>query len=409
MYNIYFYLIIWFTTLFFIFDKIVDYLNTLNFSDKLPVDAKDIYDEEKYKKSQNYEKTKHKFWLISGTFSFFVSILVLIFWWFWFLDSIVRSYLTNETLISLSFFWVIFILQLIINLPFSYYQTFVIEEKFGFNKMTKKLFFIDLIKSLFLSLIIGWVLLWSIIYIYTLVWANFWIYAWIIISIFSIFIMMFYTTFIVPIFNKLSPLEEWELKNAIKDFWKKVWFSINNIFVIDWSKRSSKANAYFSGFGAKKTIVLYDTLINDLTTDELVAVLAHEIWHYKKKHTLFMLWFSILQTGLILFLFSLIIDNKDIALALNANVSSFHIWWIAFSILFTPLSLLLGILWNIISRKNEYEADNFAKVNYGWWYLITWLKKLSNNNLTNLSPHWFYEFIHYTHPTVLKRINKLKN
>lgn len=408
MQNIYFYLIISFTTFFFLFDKFIDYLNTLNWSDKLPLEAKDIYDEEKYQKQQSYEKAKHKFSNISDIFSFIITILVLIFWGFWFLDSFLREYSSNPTILSLSFFGIIIFIQTIIWLPFSYYSTFVIEEKFWFNKMTKKLFFIDAIKWLLLTYIIGWIISSILIWIYIELWTNFWWMAWIILSWFSIFIMMFYSSLIVPLFNKQTPLEDWELKTAINNFALKVWFKLDNIFVIDGSKRSSKANAYFSGFWPKKRIVLYDTLIKDLTTKELVAVLAHEIGHYKKKHTFQMLVFGIIQTWFIMFLFSQVIENREVALALWSQVSSFHIWAVAFGILFTPLSFILGILWNILSRKNEYEADNFVKENYSWLELINWLKKLSVNNLSNLLPHKVYEFVHYSHPTVLKRIKALK-
>lgn len=219
---------------------------------------------------------------------------------------------------------------------------------------------------------------------------------------------MFYSSIIVPIFNKQTPLKDWPLKTAILDFAKKAWFELDNIFVIDGSKRSSKANAYFSGFWPKKRIVLFDTLIDDLTQDELVAVLAHEIWHYKKKHTLQMLMFSLIQTGIIIFLFSLLIENSSFARALWGEFASFHLGMIAFWILFTPVSFFLGIFGNILSRKNEYEADDYAKKQYNGDDLISALKKLSQNNLSNLTPHPLYEFIHYSHPNVLKRISALQ-
>lgn len=408
MYNIYFYIIISFLVIFTAFDKIVDYLNTKNWSDKLPDELKEIYDEEKYKKAREYDKAGDKLSNISSIFTFIITFLVLIFWWFWFLDNILRQYFSNEIVLALVFFAIIFLIQTIINLPFSYYENFVIEEKFWFNKMIKKIFFLDLLKWILLTFVIGWVLWGLIIWIYTLIPNTFWLVAWIILSVFSLFIMMFYSSLIVPLFNKQTPLEDWELRQAINEFSKKAWFKLDNIYVIDWSKRSSKANAYFSGFWPKKRIVLFDTLIKDLETEELVAVLAHEIWHYKKKHTLQMLIFSILQTWFILFLFSFMLKNDEISLALWASQNSFHIWAIAFWILFTPLSLILGILANIFSRKNEFEADNYAKINYSWEKLVSALKKLSNNNLSNLTPHWFYEFVHYSHPTVLKRIRELR-
>ncbi|MGE4444055.1 MAG: M48 family metallopeptidase [Candidatus Altimarinota bacterium] len=404
-----YFLILAIVVIFFLFDKVVDYLNTLNWSDTLPKEASGIYDEEKYAKSQAYEKVKHTFGNYSGIFSFVLTLCVLAGGGFGLLDEFLRQYVSGEIFLALSFFGVIVFLQTIIGLPFSYYQTFVIEEKFGFNKMTKKLFFLDTLKSLILTAIIGGLLLSFIVWIYTLIGTNFWWVAWISLSLFSLFIMMFYSSVIVPIFNKQTALENGELREKIEAFGKKVGFNINEIYVIDGSKRSSKANAYFSGFGPKKRIVLFDTLIKDLTTDELVAVLAHEIGHYKRKHTLQMLVFSILQTGLILFLFSLVIDSREVAMALGSTNPSFHIGAIAFGILFTPLSLVLGIIGNILSRKNEYEADAYAKENYSGEKLISGLQKLSVNNLTNLNPHPVYEFVHYTHPTVLKRINALKN
>ena len=231
--------------------------------------------------------------------------------------------------------------------------------------MTKKLFFTDTIKSLVLTVIIGWAILWFIIWLYTLSKTNFWIYAWIFMTVFSVFMMMFYSSLIVPLFNKQTPLEDWELKTAINDFAKKVWFKIDNIFVIDWSKRSSKANAYFSGFGPKKRIVLYDTLIKDLEVEELVWVLAHEIGHYKRKHTFWMLAFSIIQTWLMLFILWIALKYPEISQALWAENWSFHVWVLAFGILFTPISIILWTFSSILSRKNEYEADAFAKETFG--------------------------------------------
>lgn len=408
MYETYFYILVGIFIIFFIIDTIIAYLNTLSWSDEIPQKVSEIYDIEKYKKQQAYDKQKYVFWKYSSLFSFIITLWVLIWGWFWWLDELLRSSLSNEIILSLAFFWVILLIQTLIWIPFSYYQNFVIEEKFGFNKMTKKIFFTDLIKSLVISMLIGWILLSLIVWVYTKLWENFWIITWVILSIFSVFMMMFYSTFIVPIFNKQTPLEDGELKEAIFTFAKKVGFEMDNIFVIDGSKRSSKANAYFSGFWSKKRIVLYDTLIKDLTIEELVAVLAHEIGHYQKKHTLQMLVFSLVQTGVILYLFSLLIDSQEFALALGANQSSFHIWAIAFGILFTPISFVLGIFGNIFSRKNEFEADEYAKVNYDGKYLLEWLKKLSKNNLSNLTPHPVYEFVHYTHPSVLKRIARLE-
>lgn len=403
-----FYLIIFLIIWEFILTRILAFLNAKNVSDKIPEELEIIYDEEKYKKSLEYEKEKYRFSIISWTFSFVILLFSVIFWLFWFLDSIVSNISNSEILKSLMFFWVIFAIQTITSLPFSYYSTFVIEQKFWFNKITKKLFFIDLIKSLILWAIIGWLILSIIIFAFLSFKSYFWIVAWLILTWFSIFFMMFYSSLIVPIFNKQTPLEKWELREAIEEFAKKVWFKLDNIFVIDWSKRSSKANAYFSWLWAKKRIVLYDTLINDLSIKELVAVLAHEIWHYKKKHTLQMLLFSVIQTWIIMYIFSVVLNYDVFSESLWASSWSFHVWLVAFWILFTPISIILSLFWNVLSRKNEYEADSFAWENYKWKYLKNALIKLSKNNLSNLTPHPFYEFFYYSHPSVLKRLKALE-
>jgi len=403
-----FYIIIWLFIAEFILSRLLDYLNTKNWSDKLPEELKEIYDEEKYAKSMAYEKEKFKFSMITSFITFFIMLLVLIFGGFGWLDNLVRSWTDSYILRGLYFFWIIAFIQTLISLPISYYSNFVIEEKFGFNKMTKKLFFIDTLKSFILTLIIWGGLLALIIWLYTLDKDNFWLYAWLVITFFSIFMMMFYSSLIVPLFNKQTPLEKWELRDAIEDFAKKVGFKLDNIYVIDWSKRSSKANAYFSWFGPKKRIVLYDTLIKDLNTDELVAVLAHEIGHYKKKHTLQMLAFSIIQTWIMLYILGLALKVPEVSQALGAQEWSFWVWVVAFWILFTPISIIFSLIWNILSRKNEYEADEFAKLNYNSESLRNALIKLSRNNLSNLRPHPAYEFFHYSHPTVLKRLDALK-
>lgn len=401
------YAVIWLIVFEFILSKTLDYLNTTRWSDKLPKELEWIYDEKKYKKSMKYEKAKTKFSSISWAFSFIVMLLVLILWGFWWLDSVVRVWTDSDILRAIYFFWVIILVQNIISLPFSYYFTFVIEEKFGFNKMTKKLFFIDAIKWLLLTIIIWLPLLALIVWVYGIAWDNFWLYTWIIMTVFSVFMMMFYSSLIVPLFNKQTPLEAWELRDAIESFAKKVWFKLDNIYVIDWSKRSSKANAYFSWFGPKKRIVLYDTLIKDMDVEELVAVLAHEIGHYKRKHTFQMLAFSIIQTWFMLYLLGLMLWVDEVSQALWASEASFWVGAIAFGILFTPVSIVLSLIANILSRKNEYQADEYAGKNYKANKLQSALIKLSRNNLSNLRPHPAYEFFHYSHPTVLKRLSAL--
>jgi STE24 endopeptidase len=295
----------------------------------------------------------------------------------------------------------------LLTTPFSYYKTFVIEEKFGFNKSTKKLFWLDKLKGGGMSALLGGGILSLIIWFYQFAGENFWLYAWALVAVFSLFINMFYSKLIVPLFNKQKVLEDGELKTAIEKYAKKVGFTVNNIFVIDGSKRSTKANAYFSGFGSQKRITLFDTLINDLETEEIVAVLAHEVGHYKRKHILFNLASSILLTGFTLFILSLFINSSILSEALGVSIPSFHIGLITFGILYSPISEITGIMMNYVSRVFEYQADNYAKETCSAKPLITSLKKLSKNSLSNLTPHPAYVFMYYSHPTLLERIKNL--
>jgi len=391
----------------FILSKTLSFLNTLNWSNELPEELSKIYDKDKYSKSMDYEKTKYKFSTISSLLWFNVMVLILLFSWFWELYNYLHNFTSNIILITLYFFWIITFFQTIISLPFSYYSTFVIEEKFWFNKMTKKMFFMDSIKSILLTVLIGWWILALITWIYTITWNSFWLYTWWVVTFFSVFMMMFYSSLIVPLFNKQTPLKEWKLRDEIEAFASSVWFTLDNIYVIDWSKRSTKANAYFSWFGPKKRIVLYDTLISDLTNNELVAVLAHEIGHYKRKHTIQMLVFWMIQTWIMLFILWLALRFPEVSKALWAFEGNFAVWLVAFGILYTPISIIFGLLGSILSRKNEYQADEFAWLNYKPEKLKSALIKLSRNNLSNLRPHPAYEFFYYSHPTVLKRIKAL--
>ena len=402
-----FYIIITILIINFIVDKILDTLNEKRFDDEIPNKLKDVYDETAYKKSQAYKKTSAKF---SNITSFVTTILTLIFFLvdgFKYLDSFARTYTDNPILVALIFFGVIILGSEIVSTPLSYYSTFVIEERFGFNKSTKKIFWLDKIKGLFISISLGLGILSLVIWFYLLTGKNFWIYAWISVAVFSLFINMFHAKLIVPLFNKQSPLEDGELKSAIEKYAKNVGFTINNIFVIDGSKRSTKANAYFSGFGSQKRITLYDTLINDLEIDEIVAVLAHEVGHYKRKHIIFNLFASTILTGFTLWLLSVFVSLPIFSEALNISIPSFHIGLIVFGILYSPISEITGLLMNIISRKFEYQADNFAKETFVAQPLITSLKKLSKNSLSNLTPHKATVFMHYSHPTLLQRVQNL--
>lgn len=406
------------TTLFFIFiaiisisfiiDKILDTLNTKHFEDAIPEKLADVYDEEAYKKSQAYKKENAKFTNLTSIFSIILTFIFFFADGFKHVDNFVRNFTNHPILGALFFFGIIMLGSDILTTPFSYYKTFVIEEKFGFNKTTKNLFWLDKLKGWLMSIVLGGAILSLTIWFYQISGANFWIYAWILVALFTLFINLFYTQLIVPLFNKQTPLEEGELKLAIEKYAKQVGFTLQNIFVIDGSKRSTKANAYFSGFGSQKRITLFDTLINDLETDEIVAVLAHEVGHYKRKHIIFNLISSIILTGFTLYILSLFINSNLLSEALNVSIPSFHIGLIAFGILYTPISEITGLLMNYISRVFEYQADNFAKETFAATPLITSLKKLSKNSLSNLTPHKAYVFMHYSHPTLLQRIENLE-
>ncbi len=392
----------------FVLERWLDYLNTTRWNPELPEEVKGIYDEEKYQKQQRYSKTNHRFGMLTSSFSFILIMLMLFFRGFALVNGWALSVIDDQIWTALLFFAILMLASDVLTTPFSIYGTFVIEEKFGFNKTTAKTFILDKLKGWLLGAIIGGGLLALIIFIYLKTGELFWVYVWLVISGFSIFMAMFYSSLIVPLFNKQTPLEEGELKEAINAFAKKVGFKLDNIFVIDGSKRSTKANAYFTGLGKKKRIVLYDTLINDLEIPELVAVLAHEIGHYKKKHIIWSLFIGILQTGLMLFIFSLVIDSPELSRVLGVDKPSFHIGLITFGILYSPLSSIIGIFMNVFSRKNEYQADAFAATHYEADSLASALKKLSVKNLSNLRPHPAYVFFHYSHPTLLQRIAALR-
>lgn len=404
-----FYILISILIISFIIDKVLDYLNAKRFDDTIPVELADVYEETAYKKSQAYKKTNSKFSNLTSTFSFTLTLLFFILEGFSYVDNFARSFTDNNILVALIFFGVIMLSYDILTTPFSYYQTFVIEEKFGFNKSSKKTFWLDKLKGWLMTIIIGGLILSIIIWFYQQTKENFWLYTWLLVAVFSLFMNMFYAKLIVPIFNKQTPLENGELKTAIEKYAEKVGFKLDNIFVIDGSKRSTKANAYFSGFGSQKRITLFDTLINDLETDEIVAVLAHEVGHYKKKHIIFNLVTSILITGFTLYLLSLFINYPIFSEALSVPKPSFHIGLIAFGILYSPISEITNLIMNFISRKFEYQADDFAKKTYAAKPLISSLKKLSKNSLSNLTPHPAYVFMHYSHPTLLERVLNLNN
>ena len=401
------YLIISLVAFNYIFSTVLNFINNKYWKDEIPPIMQDYYKKDNYIKAKKYAKEKGQINLISSTLSTLITLLFLILKGYGYLNLLISNYYEIPFLQSSMFFLSLFVLSDLISIPFSCYNTFVIEEKYGFNKMTVKTFIFDKIKSYLLTIILGGALLYGALILVNILENGFWLFLWLSLSILMLLINMFYADIIVPIFNKLKPLESGSLREKIEQYSQKVGYSLKNIYVIDGSKRSSKANAFFSGLGPRKTIALYDTLIANHTEEELVAVLAHEVGHYKKKHIVTSLILTILQLGLMSFLLEICLKQNEISEALGGNEPVFHLGLLAFTILYSPIGTILSVLMNINSRKNEFEADNYAKETYNGDSLSLALKKLSVDNLSNLYPHPFYTFLHYSHPPLLHRLEAL--
>ncbi len=401
------YLLLGITLFDFVFNKTLGILNYQSSKKPIPEDLSEVYDSEKYKASQKYQGEVFRFSVLTSVLSFAVMMAMLWSGSFGKLDTYIRSIAPMEYLSTVYFFGLLYFVNDLLTLPFAWYGTFVIEEKYGFNKMTLKTFLLDKIKGWLLTIIFGGLILSIFVVLVAYFESSFWVYFWVVISAFMIFINMFYTSLIIPLFNKLKPLEEGALKNAITQYSEGVGFPLNNIFVIDGSKRSSKGNAFFSGLGKKKKVVLYDTLIEKHTEDELVGVLAHEVGHFKKKHIIWSMILSILQIGFMLWLLSKMLFFSELSWAMGGNSTSLQLNLLAFGILYSPVSTVIGILMNLFSRKNEYEADAFAVTTFRKEPLISALKKLTSDNLANLTPHPWYEFVNYSHPGLKQRIDAM--
>ncbi len=408
MHNTIFFLILAIPVAGFIIERYLEYLNAKMWSSTLPEKLKGIYDEEKYRKTRLYDKDNMQLSLWSSLFNLAVIIVMIVSGGFALIDTFSHNLSGNSIIVALIFFGIIGLGSDLINIPFSWHDTFVIEKKYGFNTMSVRTFITDHLKSWLIALMVGAPVLGLITWVYYSTGKGFWLYAWGVVILFSVFINLFYSEFIVPLFNKQTPLDEGSLRNKIENFAAKTGFRLRNIYVIDGSKRSTKANAYFSGFGPKKRIVLYDTLLKEFSEDEVVAVLAHEVGHYRKRHILKSLIFSVFLTGFMLFLFSKVADSPQFSRALGVEEPSFHLGLMVFGILYSPLSLLIGLGTNYISRRNEFEADRFVKENYKPVVLAEALKKLSVKNLSNMMPHPAYVFFHYSHPPLLSRLEKLE-
>ncbi len=367
----------------------------------------DLYDETQYRKQQAYAMTNRKFSLISGLVSTLVTLAIFAFGGFARFDAAARSVSASPVMQSLVFWGIFYLISWVISIPFDLYRTFVIEQRFGFNRTTPKLFVTDTVKSLLMNLLILGAVLALCVWIYTLTPRWFWLIAWGAVTLFSLFMQYFYSQLIVPLFNKQTPLPEGELRDAIEAFADRVGFRLDNIFVIDSSKRSSKSNAYFTGFGRKKRVVLYDTLQEQLTTEEIVGVLAHEIGHYKHHHIILSSLEGFATNLLMFWLFSLFIGSSALAAAAGCAEPSFHVNLAVFSLIYTPLSLLLDLVTNVISRRHERQADAFARAHGYGPAEASALKKMSAKSLANLTPHPVVVFTEYSHPTLYERVKAL--
>jgi STE24 endopeptidase len=388
---------------------IADLLNRRTLSAPLPKEFEGVYTSESYKKSQSYTRTRTNFGIVESTFSL---VVTLVFWFaggFNYLDQAIRQLQYGALVTGLIFIALLLLFRSILSLPFSVYSTFVIEEKFGFNKTTPKTFILDILKGLLLGVLLGGPLLLGILAFFQYAGSFAWLYCWMTASVFILFIQFIAPTWIMPLFNKFTPLESGELKNAILSYAQSVNFSLKDVFMMDGSKRSSKSNAFFTGFGRNKRIALFDTLIKKHTVAELVAVLAHEIGHYKKKHILQGIIISIVQIGVMFFLMSFFISSKDLFDAFFMQNVSIYAGLLFFGLLFTPIEFMLSLALNALSRKNEFEADRFSVTTIeNSEVMVEALKKLSVDNLSHLTPHPFYIFLNYSHPPVLERIHAIR-
>jgi len=387
---------------------IANLLNLKSLSTKLPLALEGMYQSEEYRKSQEYLRVNTRFDFVTSTFSL---VVLLSFWFtggFNYLDQIVRSWGFVPILNGLLYIGILVLGYSLIKLPFSIYRTFVIEERFSFNTTNPRTFASDRIKGLVLAALIGAPLLGGILALFEYAGYHAWIYCWIAVTLFSLILQYVAPTWIMPLFNKFTPLEGGELREAILNYARSVDFPVRNVFVMDGSKRSSKPNALFTGFGRNKRIALFDTLIKKHTVPELIAVLAHEIGHHKKKHILQGTIISILHTGVLFFVLSILLGNPGLYDAFYMEQQSIYSGILFFGLLYTPLEMVLSIMMHALSRRNEYEADRFAaETTQHPQHLVEALKKLHAGNLSNLMPHPFYVSLNYSHPPLLQRIRAI--
>jgi len=409
--NSYFIIIIAILIAHYAVDLIVDLLNLSVISEKLPAEFKEWYDHEKYSKSQRYLKETTRFGIISATFSTITTLIFVILGGFNLVDGWARNICGEGDIVTgLVFMAILMAASQIISLPFSLYSTFVIEERYGFNRTTLKTFVLDMLKGILLTVVLGGPILALILGLFDKAGSLAWLWCWIAVTLIQIFMMFIAPYVIMPLFNKFTPLEDGELRQTVENYANQQNFAMRGIFTMDGSKRSSKSNAFFTGFGKSRRIVLFDTLIEKHSVSELLAIIAHEMGHYKKHHIQKMIVQSIVIMGLTFFLMSLCIGNQNLFDAFKMeNPPTIYAALVFFGFLYTPISMVLGVIGSAISRRHEYEADAYAVETVGESApMIDGLKRLTVENLGNLTPHPINVILNYSHPPVLDRIRAIK-
>tara|TARA_B100000427_G_scaffold114805_1_gene95334 strand:- start:2415 stop:3650 length:1236 start_codon:yes stop_codon:yes gene_type:complete len=408
--NVFLILILGFYISFYLFDSIVEWLNIRCVSTTIPAEFQGVYDDEKYAKSQRYLKETTRFGFIQQTVTLIVVVPFILLGGFNQLDVFVRSLELSSLFSGVVYILILLLGMMFMGIPFSYYSTFVIEESYGFNKSTKSIFWMDFLKSMLLSFLIGIPILMAILWFFESLGSMAWVVAWGFLIFVQLILVYIAPSFIMPLFNTFEPLEDGELKTKLEAYSLEHNFSFEGIYKMDGSKRSSKSNAYFTGFGKQRRIVLFDTLIEKHSADELLAILAHEMGHYKLRHIHKSLALSVVTSGLMLFLLSLFLNNVLLAEAFGMESVSIYSSLIFFGFLFQPIEAVIGVLSNYLSRKHEFEADAFAvRTTALPDAMIGGLKRLSVDNLSNLEPSYLKVWVDYTHPPVLRRINAIRN
>jgi STE24 endopeptidase len=407
--NIYLVIILFIIIGSYLLDTVVETVNVRHARTDLPEEYKGYYDAETYRKAQNYLKENTRFGIITDTVTTPIIIAFILVGGFNLVDQFARSFQFGPIHTGLIFAGVLLLAFQMISIPLSIYATFVIEEKYGFNRTTVRTFTLDILKSWLLAAVIGGVVFSIVLWLFDKAGDWAWAYCWVVVALFQVVLVFVAPVVILPLFNKFYPLGDGELKTAIESYAKSQDFKMKGVFKMDASKRSTKSNAFFTSFGRFRRIVLFDTLIKRHTLDELVSVLAHETGHYKKRHILKSILMSIITTGLLFFLLSLFINNEGLFSAFKMQNISIYASLFFFAFLYAPIDMVLSIFSNILSRKHEYEADAYAVSTYGKpESMISGLKKLTVDNLSNLTPHPLKVFLSYSHPPVLERIRAIR-